>query len=282
MYFQIISISILLIFYGCYFGKMLSQKKKGIRTDQIGKDKTGMVRAIEMTMKVTTILVLVVGACGLYLNDYYHADVEAIEAYVPESKVQQELLDDTTIVYAPEEADTGIIFYPGGKVEYTSYIPLMEALASEGVLCVLVEMPFNIAILDMDAAAGIQEQFPQIENWYMSGHSLGGSMAASYLAETEEDFEGLLLLGSYSIEDLSESKLDVLSIYGSEDEVLNKEKYDECKVNLPEDYKEVVIEGGCHAYFGMYGAQEGDGEPQITNEEQIMYTADAIMAFVNK
>ena len=102
-------------------------------------------------------------------------------------------------------------------------------------------------------------------------------MAASYLSECSEDYEGLVLLGSYSTADFSESDISVLSIYGSEDLVLNREKYEECKVNLPEDFTEVVIDGGCHAYFGMYGLQDGDGEASITNEEQIRITTDVIV-----
>ena len=57
---------------------------------------------------------------------------------------------------------------------------------------------------------------------------------------------------------------------------MNRDKYDEYRSNLPSDLIEVVIEGGCHAYFGMYGAQEGDGTPTISNEEQIFLTADHI------
>ena len=49
--------------------------------------------------------------------------------------------------------------------------------------------------------------------------------------------------------------------------------------NLPEDFTEIVIPGGCHAYFGSYGPQEGDGTPQISNEEQIRFTANAIGDF---
>ena len=161
-------------------------------------------------------------------------------------------------------------------MEYTAYIPLMKALASEGVFGVLVEMPFHLAVFDVDAADGIQEQYPQIENWYIGGHSLGGSMAAAYLEENEDDFNGLILLGSYSTADLSDEELSVLSVYGSEDMVLNREKYEANKVNLPNDFQEMVIDGGCHAYFGMYGAQEGDGRPEISNEEQIAVTVDAI------
>ena len=56
MAFKIIAIIIMLEFYGCYFLKMLRQKKQGIETNQIGKGKTGLVKHIELTMKVATLL----------------------------------------------------------------------------------------------------------------------------------------------------------------------------------------------------------------------------------
>ena len=77
---------------------------------------------------------------------------------------------------------------------------------------------------------------------------------------------------------LYQADLQALTVYGTADEVLNRGKYDTCRANLPADTVEVVIEGGCHAYFGSYGAQDGDGTPTITNEEQITQTADAIAA----
>ena len=143
-----------------------------------------------------------------------------------------------------------------------------------------VEMPFNLAVFDISAADGIQENYPEIKEWYIGGHSLGGSMAAAYLGDNIESYDGLVLLGSYSTEDLKDSGLEVLSIYGSEDEVLNKEKYDECKSNLPQDFCERIIDGGCHAYFGMYGEQEGDGSATVTNEEQMNITSKEIARFV--
>ena len=41
MIFQLIAVILLGIFYSCYFGKMIAQRRKGIQTDQIGKGKTG-------------------------------------------------------------------------------------------------------------------------------------------------------------------------------------------------------------------------------------------------
>ena len=234
------------------------------------------------------ILIMVVAvlfaACAIYLSDYYHADMSAIEdmEFASELSVESETWEDGTLVFTPEEAETGLIFYPGGKVEYLAYQPLMQAFAAEGILCVLVEMPFNLAVLDVDAADGIQEEFPEIEEWYIGGHSLGGSMAASYVADHTDEYEGLVLLASYSTAELADSRLNVISIYGSEDEVLNREKYEKNRSNLPADFTEYVIDGGCHAYFGVYGHQEGDGTPTISNQQQIELTAQQLADWITE
>jgi alpha/beta superfamily hydrolase len=152
----------------------------------------------------------------------------------------------------------------------------MEKLAENGILCVLVHMPGNLAVLDVNAAEGIQEMYPEIKTWYIGGHSLGGAMAASYAAKHSDDFSGLILLGAYSTVDLTDSGLAVLSVYGSRDGVLDKEKYEKYFFNLPDKAEEVVIEGGCHSYFGSYGMQEGDGTPTITREQQMEETVEAI------
>ena len=101
-------------------------------------------------------------------------------------------------------------------------------------------------------------------------------MATSYLSNHAEEYEGLILLAAYATEDLSDTTLQVLSVYGSEDRVMDSEKYTENLANLPSGLTEMVLDGGCHAYFGMYGPQEGDGTPTITNREQILLTAQAI------
>lgn len=211
----------------------------------------------------------------VYVNDYYGASESALEAL----EVAEYLKDDIR-VFEPEKAECGLIFYPGGKVQYEAYAPLMEACAEEGILCVLVHMPGNLAVLDIKAAEGIQEQFPEIEEWYMAGHSLGGSMAASFIADNVEEFTGLILLAAYSTEDLTGTGLDVISIYGTEDQILNGEKYEEYRKNLPEEFTEIIIDGGCHAYFGDYGEQEGDGEAYISREEQQKITVETIKNFV--
>ena len=229
-----------------------------------------------ITTSVVLTVAIIAGACALYLGDYYRADNDAISAFMPQNTVLEEV-DDGRVVFEPKGATKGFIFYPGGKVEYTAYAPLMQACAEKGILCILIEMPFNLAVFDISAADGIQKEYPEIEEWYIGGHSLGGSMAAYYLADHADDYEGLILLGSYSTTDLSATDLAVLSVFGSEDKVMNREKYKDNRSNLPSGLTEVVIDGGCHAYFGMYGSQDGDGTPKITNEEQIDITVENIV-----
>lgn len=226
---------------------------------------------------IATVLLLC-GVCWWYVSDYYHADDAAVAAMSSAADVVVKQ-DGNTVAFIPDEADTGFIFYPGGKVEHTAYAPLMRALADNGVLCVLIEMPLNLAVLDMNAADGIPEMYPQIDSWYIGGHSLGGSMAASHAAKNASLYDGLVLLASYSTEDLSSDMLKVISIYGSEDGVLNMEKYADNKGNLPVSFEETIIVGGCHAGFGSYGPQDGDGVPTITGDAQIEETARLLTDF---
>ena len=230
---------------------------------------------------IIVLILSLVGGTVYYINDYYHAEETAVSLITTPKENVAVTEENGVFTFKPQNATKGIIFYPGGKVEAESYSPLMNSLAKEGILSVLVTMPGNLAVLDMNAADGICEQYPEIESWYMAGHSLGGSMAASFIAENSKDFDGIILLASYSTVDLSNSGLDVLSIYGSNDGVLNMEKYKECKTNLPEDFSEFIIDGGCHAYFGAYGEQDGDGEAEITREQQIEITVNEILEFVN-
>lgn len=231
-------------------------------------------KIIICSVSAVVMIAVIAAACGAYLNSYYRADSDSIAAFSADFTVQGREVADGVIAYEPEKAVAGLIFYPGGLVEYTAYEPLMQACAEKGILCVLLKMPFHLAVLDMNAADGVQAQFPQIEKWYIGGHSLGGAMASSYAAKHTDEFDGVVLLGAYATEDIR--SLNVISLYGSEDKVMNKEKYDEYISNLPADFTEIVIEGGCHAGFGMYGPQDGDGMPAITAAEQIKLTAAAV------
>ena len=227
------------------------------------------------------LLAALVFASAVYLGTYYHATEEALKKISdPAQGITVEEVPGKRLAFIPEAPRAGLIFYPGGKVAFEAYAPLMAHLAEENILCVLVHMPGNLAVLNKNAAKGIPQEYPDITDWYIGGHSLGGSMAASFLEKHADDYKGLVLLASYSVSDLSETKLSVLSVYGSNDGVLNLEKYAKYSGNLPADTLEIIIEGGVHAYFGAYGEQKGDGTAEVTREEQISDTADLISGFI--
>lgn len=227
---------------------------------------------------VATLLLGVVGYSVYYVNDYYHAVDVSLES---DDQVKVVELSEDKLAFVPANPVAGFIFYPGAKVEYTAYGPLMEKLAHEGVLCVLCRMDLNLAIIDSDAADGVISQFDQVEDWYISGHSMGGVAAANYVKDHQEDFKGLVLLASCAATDLKGSDLEVLSIYGSEDTVLRDSSKEKNYENIDGDhFTEHVIYGGCHGHFGNYGHQDGDGNPTITSEEQQYETVEQILAFI--
>ena len=238
-------------------------------------------KKLKIALLITLALILVcVAVFFIYVNIYYEADWNSIDKLKYDGFTVKEIEDGTSAFVPQGEHKSGVVFYPGGKVERDAYIPLMRAIASRGVLCILVDMPFNLAVFDIDRADGVCDSFGYIEHWYMAGHSLGGSMACSYVVDNLDKFEGVILLAAYSTENLKDTSLRVLSIYGSADNVLNKESYVENRANLPNYFSEFIIEGGNHAYFGTYGEQDGDGKATITNKEQIDITAEQIERFV--
>ena len=227
-------------------------------------------RILWVFIPLLVILLLAAGG-AVYVGDYYRALPDAEN--VPGASV---LREHDRIVFRPDEVKAGLIFYPGGKVEYTAYSPLMAELAKEGFLCVLLKMPLNLAVFGVNAAERVYGDYPEIGRWILAGHSLGGVMAASYAAEHPERLDGLILLAAYSVNNLKENMIKVLSVYGSEDGVLDTEKYMKNRANLPGGTAEIIIPGGCHAGFGSYGPQKGDGEPSISGEDQIRITAEII------
>lgn len=173
-----------------------------------------------------------------------------------------------------------MIFFPGGKVEYNAYESLMAACAKRGIMSFLIKMPLDL--LPTNAPNRIIKQYPGIKNWYIGGHSLGGLLASLQVPKNSKYYKGIILLASYTPLNLSKIDIKALSVFGSEDGVINSNNYNKYKKNLPKTLTEYIIPGGCHSYFGMYGLQKKDGSPKITNIEQIEITADKIAEFVKE
>lgn len=109
-------------------------------------------------------------AASLYVQDYYRAS-DYVQELVQEygTRLQRDGSYTTINPNRQVEGQVGLIFYPGGKVEAQAYLPLLLALADQGVKTVLVEMPFNLAVLDSDAADRVFAIHSDIQNWYIGG-----------------------------------------------------------------------------------------------------------------
>ena len=66
MIYTIITLIVLVLFYGSYFYKKIKQSSKGIVSDQLGQGKTGFCRMIEIAVKVVTIAVVGVEVISIY------------------------------------------------------------------------------------------------------------------------------------------------------------------------------------------------------------------------
>ena len=211
---------------------------------------------------------------AFYFTDYRHAQKQATDLLNGTADVSVENIQEGLFIdgYGNE---TALIFYPGAKNDYVSYLPLCVDLAKGGVDCYLVKMPLNFAFFGENQAEEIIDA-NNYTHYFLSGHSLGGLSAASFVNHTNKS-DGVILLAGYPNSGVHKP---VLSIYGSEDKILNLNAYNESK-NYMDNLTEVVIDGGNHEQFAYYGLQEGDGKSSISTEKQLNQTASFILDFIN-
>ncbi len=238
---------------------------------------------LKIILAIVLVIVAVTGVSfDIYVSDYYHADETALSLLENPGDVSILQDDKGNYTVLPQKAgDTGIIFYPGGKVDERAYLPLLKKYAENGITCILVKMPFHLAVFNMNGADGIQKQYPRITKWYLAGHSLGGAMAAVYIARHVSEYQGLILLGAYSTKDLSDTDLTVVWIDGDQDGVINQKQVLKNQDHYPENTYVFMIAGGNHAQFGSYGVQKGDGQASISAKEQWQETVDDTLAVIS-
>lgn len=237
-----------------------------------------MKRLVKQRIALVSSLILLFGiVVYFYVNDYYRANATIEEYQNQYNDLTITTFEDYVRIDSGEESTKAVIFYPGGKVEYTAYIPIMAQLAREGYLTFIVEMPLHLAIFGVDKANIVISENPQIDHWIIGGHSLGGAMASKHVSKHEEQYEGIFFLGSYPAADLSQAGLKLVSLYGENDLIVNYKKIQTTMNHVPEDSYYYRMEGANHGGFGDYGYQEGDGIPTLTGNEQIEQTVEILV-----
>jgi hypothetical protein len=188
------------------------------------------------------------------------------------------------LVFSPTRVapTTGLIFYPGGHVDPRAYAPAAHKIADNGYLAVIVPMPLNLAVFGTGKAGDVMSAYPDIQNWVIAGHSLGGSMAANFADSHPGSLDGIILWASYPAksDDLSDQDIDSLSIFGTRDGLSTINKIKASEPLLPPHTLWVVIDGGNHAQFGWYGSQPGDNQATISRQEQQEQIVQATLDFL--
>lgn len=213
------------------------------------------------------ILAILVVSFVVWAKDSYKPTEEALEVFKSIDVV--DITIDECITFTPKgyTPNKGFIFYPGGKVDPEAYSILAKGIAEEGYLVVIVPMPLDLAVLSPNKANEVIEKYSYIDTWAIGGHSLGGVMASKFASEND-NIKGLALYASYpSGDELKDSNIKVISIYGSEDGVADLEKIKNAQLSENSTFFE--IKGGNHAQFGNYGLQDGDNNASISALEQV-------------
>ncbi len=234
-----------------------------------------LLKIIGVSVSVVTIGFFV------WLSNGYNAKELANKALISDESVDINIGEFITFTPTNKEVDKGFILYPGAKVDAKAYAPLAKQVANAGYEVIIVDMPFDFAMFKKDKAQEVIDKYPNIKNWVIGGHSLGG-VVASQFASTNDEIDGVVFLASYPMKDeLKNSDKKVVSIWGSKDGVLNFENLVKSKENLPTNTEYVEIEGANHAQFGDYGIQKGDNESIVPVQEQIDITANSIINLLN-
>lgn len=190
-----------------------------------------------------------------------------------QSDAQVTVVQNDWLEFTPTGAKptTGLIFYPGGRVDPRAYAPAAKAIAAAGYTVVIAPMLLNLAVFSPNRADAVISAHPEVTTWTIGGHSLGGAMAANYVYTHPKPIHTLILWAAYPADGNSlaaRTDLHVASISGERDGLATPADIDASRARLPSDAHFTAIAGGNHAQFGWYGAQSGDNEATISRADQ--------------
>lgn len=244
-----------------------------------------------MILLLSSLLILGMTACS-----YLPEEIDLVNGIQVEETADYIRLKPSTGTLSK----TGLLFYPGGLVDPHAYIPTLQTLVLEGYPIVIVKVSANLAIMNANKAASCKVAFPEVEQWVLSGHSLGGAVTCIDIHNNPSEYVGAILMASYASENASLADWDgtVLSLFGEQDGLATPQKirvYEyllptgrtvERLIDMPSNptigqtiYHQ--INGGNHAQFGSYGGQDKDEEASITRTEQQTEVVNYIRSFFN-
>ena len=238
---------------------------------------------LKLLLVLLAVLLVSMGGFLLWASNPAQAEAQALKILQSDGEVRFEQVNQW-LVFSPTDAQSrlGLILYPGGRVDYRAYAPHASAIANQGFTVIIVPMPLNLAFFGINRADDVISAFPEINQWAIGGHSLGGAMTAEFIKNDPNKVDALVLWASYPGENnnLSGSNLPILTVSAENDGLATPEDIAASTNRLPAETTFVEISGGNHAGFGWYGAQNGDGEALLSKTEQQDLIFQATTAFL--
>jgi len=215
----------------------------------------------------------------------YYADHCVYDALKSDKNIKIEISKKSYKFIPKVKSHTGIIYYPGGRVQAQSFANAARDFANEGYLVSLEIMPLGLAMMDIDRASKTKEKYKYINTWIVAGFSLGGVSATLHIKRYPKEYDALILYGSYPSDklDISDVKIKVLQLIGELDGFSPIEKANSAKCYLPEDTQMHIIKGGNHVQFAEYNngkAYEKDNDASIPRSKQQKILREKTIEFI--
>lgn len=235
-------------------------------------------RAAWRVVATVVIMGLFLGSSAffVYANVTFQAERSAVESVASDPAISVDYSPGAVVMKPTGQATgEGLVFLAGAKVEPLSYAYKLSGLVDAGVTVVIVRPTLNLALFELRPFSDFTALAPEVSSWAVGGHSLGGVRACLY-AGSDPSVHGLVLFGSYCVNDLSKSELWAVSVSGENDGLSTPDSILKYQANLPVSTAMVEIPGANHAAFGNYGVQPGDGESSISSPAMRAAITDAV------
>lgn len=204
---------------------------------------------------------------------------QGVDGHLLRSSDKVTVLDrPTTLQFLPNSSirQAALVFFCGSGIAAYAYAPLLKPIAEAGFPVTVIKLPYRFAPFEAHKREAINRarqqmtQQPKGVHWIVSGHSLGGALAARLAHSNEEAIAALVLVGTTHPKktDMSNLTAPVTKIYASHDGIAPVDRVMANRALLPSHTEWAEIDGGNHSQFGHYGHQLLDGDATISRQAQ--------------
>ena len=233
-----------------------------------------MIRFLRYVLSIVAVLAALAYGWLVYSTEknFAVAAPEALEALSADAAVEIDVGD--WLIMRPGNAtpSRGVIIYPGANCDIRGYAPIVKEIARAGYLTVTVSMPFDFALFAPSRADEVRAAHPEISDWVIIGHSMGGAMAGSYVHDKPDGIAGIIFWDAYppGSKSLHDAPFPVAHIHRADENGRAPQMFLDRRSLFPENSQWVGVPGGAHMYFGSFigGGYVESREPTIPRSEQ--------------